>query len=161
MPKTPWRNRPTYIETMVCCCLDVCLIMSVRFSRNNRAACSQDGLSVPPQLHLPLGCPWWPLAYHAPLMSGTRSGDSDLSSLIRIWRSRSGKHSPPKPGVSGQYKVGSCVEVVFGCRVLHYIVSYSLSLVIMLTLCVENHSLIFSLTFRVQWRRAFRWHGVW
>ena len=50
-------------------------------------------------------------------MSGARSGETELtcSSLIKIWRRRTGKKFPQKPGGFGQHKVGSCVEVVPGC----------------------------------------------
>ena len=46
-----------------------------------------------------------------PFMSGTKSGDSEPGSLIRIWK------FPPKLGGFGQHKVGSHVEAVLGCRV--------------------------------------------
>ena len=60
--------------------------------------------------HLPLGSPRWPLNRHAPFMADTRP---ELH--LEEWK----KFPPPKPGEFGQHKVGSCVEVVLGCRVLH------------------------------------------
>ena len=53
-------------------------------------------------------------------MSGARSGDSELNSLIRILEEQNCKKKiSPKPGGFGQHKVGSCVEVVLGGRVWH------------------------------------------
>ena len=63
--------------------------------------------------------------------------------------------------------MGSCVEVVLGCPVLHLIVSSALSLVwvqsekIMLTLGIESPLWIFSLISDFDGgQESFHWHGA-
>ena len=117
--KTTWRNCQTYIiyvenKPKWCIAIFMCtvsLIMSVSLSRG----CLQPGWIISTVSAMPtsqlslvtfdLPCPFKP---------GARSGETELSSPIRIWMRRTEKNFPPNPG--------GYVEVVLGCRVLHWIV---------------------------------------